>query len=143
MIKKERIIKKIEDNKEIQKGINKLNYFNTEDFYNSAIRYIKAIKQGRIICTIGSVSSSGMSRTIKFLECSKGTHNYNYLNFFAFFKALNFIEARNKNHYFSIGGCGMDMIFHTNYTIIHRLHRLGFISRKECDYLAQQTPSVI
>ena len=45
--------------------------------------------------------------------------------------------------YFTIGGCGMDMIFHTNYTIIHRLYKLGFMTKKECEKLCQMTPSII
>ena len=36
-------------------------------------RYIKASKEHRIICNIESVSSSGMSRVIKFLEISHGS----------------------------------------------------------------------
>jgi hypothetical protein len=59
------------------------------------------------------------------------------------FTILGFTKSRSNDFYFSIGGCGMDMIFHTNYTIIHRLHRLGFINKKQCDFLAQQTPTTI
>lgn len=35
-----------------------------------------------------------------------------------------------------------DEFFNTNYTIIHRLHSLGFITKEECATLAQQTPTV-
>lgn len=129
----------------MMKVINNGSYYSVESFIDSAERYIKAIQETRVICSIGSVSSSGMSRTIKFLAPEKRTHNktYGYLNFFSMFKILGFTEARSKNGYFSIGGCGMDMIFHTNYTIIHKLHRLGFIDKKTCDSLAQNTPTVI
>ena len=146
MKKKERILKNIAENKELQKGMSRLGIYSDERFYEDAIRYIKAIKEGRVICNIDTVSSSGMSRTISFLECTRSRYSkgirYMYLNFFAFFKALGYQEVPNK-HTFRIHGCGMDMIFYTNYTNIHGLHRLGFITRKQCDYLAQQTPTVI
>lgn len=112
-------------------------------FIQSAKRYIKAIKQGRVICNIESVSASGMSRTLKFLECNGSIKSgFNYLNFWKLFKDLGFSQGRNTNA-FRIGGCGMDMVFHTNYTIIHNLHQLGFLTKKECDLLAQKTPPVI
>lgn len=144
LTKKERILKNIENDKTIQKYLNGRNYSNSEDFYRQAIRYIKAIEQGRVINNIAKVSSSGMSRTIKFLECAKvGSNKYQYLNFYLFFKCLGYREARNQNDGFSISGCGMDMVFHTNYSNIHALCRLGFISKKKCIKLAQMTPSTM
>jgi hypothetical protein len=114
-----------------------------QQFTQSAKRYIKAIKQGRVICNIESVSASGMSRVLKFNECSgtikKGFH---FLNFWKLFKDLGFSENKNSQG-FRISGCGMDMVFHTNYTIMHQLKNLGFISSKECESLAQKTPTVI
>ena len=116
-------------------------------FINHAKRYIKAIKEGRMICSIGSVSSSGMSRTIKFLEIGKvKTYDketrYSLSNFYQFFEALEYSKAKNDG-YFRIGGCGMDMIFHTNYSIINKLGRLGFMDKKACDTLAQRTPPIV
>lgn len=105
-------------------------------------RYIKAIKDGRMICAIDRVSASGMSRNIKFLECAKGKDRYNYLTFWELFKILGYTEVKNTDT-FRIGGCGMDMIFHTNYSIIRQLKRLGFITAKTCEVLAQKTPNVI
>jgi hypothetical protein len=60
------------------------------------------------------------------------------LNFYAFFGALGFTESGNG---FRISGCGMDMVFHTNYSIIHKLQKLGFIDMKKRDVLAQKTPT--
>lgn len=139
------LIQRIESDKELIKNISKVGYYSPEQFVNDAKRYIKAIKEGRMINVIGSVSSSGMSRTIKFAapEMNKYSKRMQYCNFFCLFKALGYNEARSKDGYFSIGGCGMDMIFNTNYTIIHRLHRLGFISKKVCSHLAQQTPTTL
>lgn len=145
MKKKERILKNIAENKELQKQMGKLWNYNDEQFYGDATRYIKAIKEGRVICNIDTVSSSGMSRTIKFMECAKSTYEnkrYNWYNFSALFTALGYERVNNKQT-FRIHGCGMDMIFHTNYSNMHEFRALGFISKKECDYLAQQTPTVI
>jgi len=143
MTKLERVTKNIESNKELMKQINSTSYLDIKSFVNSADRYIKAIKEGRMICSIGSVSQSGMSRNIKFMECRKGNNRHCYLNFYAFFLALGHRSVGNMDGYFRVSGCGMNMIFHTNYQIIHRLHRLGFISKKQCSNLAQLTPSVI
>lgn len=111
-------------------------------FIEHAQRYIDAIRERRMICSIGSVSRSGMSRTIKFLEMHKGGDRYSLLNFFQFFEALGYSKVKESD-YFRIGGCGMDMIFHTNYSIIHTLERLGFIDKEECRKLAQATPNVV
>lgn len=139
------IIKNIENNKELIKSLNKVSYYDIERFVEDAKAYIKAIKDKRMINSIGSVSSSGMSRTIKFLSCEKSKYNkdHYYRNYFAFFKALGYSEANKNDHYFRINGCGMDMIFHTNYSIVHNLTRLGFLTKKECESLAQDTPQTI
>tara|TARA_R110000822_G_C15154620_1_gene477600 strand:+ start:331 stop:759 length:429 start_codon:yes stop_codon:yes gene_type:complete len=121
------------------------NYGSSEvdQFTESAKRYIKAIKQGRIICNIESVSASGMSRNIKFMECNGTTKNgFSFFNFFKLFKDLGYKNAKNSNS-FKISGCGMDMVFATNYNIIHKLKNLGFLSPKDCAALAQKTPNVI
>ena len=144
MNKQERVLNNMKADKKLTSKINKMSYTEVETVYESALRYVKAIKEGRIICNIETVSSSGMSRTIKFLECrkEKGRNYHHYCNFWTLFKALGFEEVKNKNT-FRIHGCGMDMIFHTNYTIIHRLEYYGLISKKQCERLAQQTPQVI
>lgn len=141
-----KVTEKISASKELMKRIEESRFSSVSDFITTAERYIKAIKERRMICSIGSVSKSGMSRTIKFLapeKYSDPSTRWQYLNFFLFFKQMGYTESRSREHYFTIGGCGMDMVFDTNYTIIHRLHRLGFISKKECDSLCQMTPTVI
>lgn len=143
MNKQERVVQKIEQDKAIQKNLKKLTHFTSTDVYVHGQRYIKAIKEGRMLCVIPSVSNSGMSRQIKFLECSKGKTQYHYYNFFGLFTSLGFRKAGKYGDCVSVSGCGMDMIFATNYEIIHMLHRLGFISRVQCENLAQQTPTVI
>lgn len=134
----------IEEIDAIVKKYNKKNDYPMErnSFIDHALRYIYAISQGRMICSIGSVSKSGMSRTIKFLEMSKGENKHFLYNFYQFFDALGYTKIKDSD-YFRIGGCGMDMIFHTNYTIIHDLKRLGFINQDECSTLAQASPHIV
>ena len=140
----------IEANKEILKGISKLNYYTVENFISDAKDYIKAITERRMLCVIEKVSSSGMSRNIKFHSCEQSgkdktateSRSFYYRQYRCLFMALGYTEVKNSDS-FRIGGCGMDMIFHTNYTIIHRLHRLEFITKEQCEKLAQQTPVVL
>lgn len=137
-----KLIKNIEQDKDLLKSISKINYYELEMFISDAKRWIKAIEARRVICSIGSVSNSGMSRTMKFLAPEKGPQGYNYYNYFAFFKSMGFTPVKESD-YFRIGGCGMNMVFHCNYTIIHKLHRLGFINKDKCHKLCQMTPTVI
>lgn len=143
MKKSEKIRQNIESDNELSKIFKKSEFYDSESFIENAQRYIKAIKQRRVICNIYSVSKSGMSRTIKFMECQKvsGRNEYSYLNFYSLFHMLGYNPDRQG--YSRITGCGMDMIFYTNYQIIHRLYKLGFITRNQCDILAQNTPQVI
>ena len=120
------------------KKINSMSYFDIDDFIRNAQRYVKASKENRIFCVIKSVSSTGMSRVMQFAECSKGKERYNFLNFWALFKALGYTETDKG---FRISGCGMDMVFATHYDIILKLCHLGFISDSECRVLSQNTPS--
>lgn len=134
------IIKNIQDNKEIIKNIEKLNYYNVEQFISDAKTYIKAIKERRMVCIIRSVSQSGMSRNLKFLSCEGTKGNFNHRQYICLFTALGYKEVQRTGT-FKINGCGMDMIFNTNYNIIHDLKRLGFINDDDCRRLAQMTPS--
>ena len=144
MKKQEKIQEKILKNKELIKNINSLNYYSISQFIGDCERYIKAIKEGRIIVDIVSVSNSGMSRRLKFLSCERVKRikkiKYNYCNYNCFLNSLGY-KTRNSDFSFNVSGCGMDMIFSTNYNIIHSLHNLGFINKKQCDRLAQMTPS--
>jgi hypothetical protein len=130
---------------EILKNISKkLNFYSEEAFISDATAYISAIKENRMINVIGSVSASGMSRTLKFTSCEKNeTTNQHYQrNYFSLFRALGFTPVK-RSDYFRVSGCGMDMIFATHYDIIHQLKRIGLISDEECEKLCQRTPSTI
>lgn len=126
-----------------------INAYNKKEKYNidfdifdaNAKRYIKAIRDRRMMCVIDSVSASGMSRTIRFCEMvkNKTTKDHQLLNFWVFFKVMGYSPVKNSDS-FRINGCGMDMIFHTNYSIIHTLQSLGYISKAKASELAQMTP---
>lgn len=140
----EALTQAITSNKELSKRIASNKYYSVETFINDANAYISSITEGRMINVIGSVAKSGMSRTLKFTSCEVGNNGkYHQRNYTQFFLALGYRESRNGYGYFTVGGCGMDMIFHTNYTIIHRLFNLGFIDKPTCEHLAQQTPTTI
>jgi len=133
------VIKKIEANKELMKNINSLNHYNIENFIRDAKDYINAIKTGRMLSIIEHVSSSGMSRIIKFHSFQGGKGRGYYRQYSCLFIALGYKQAKGYEG-FRINGCGMDMVFHTNYSIIHNLKRLGLINNEQCSHLAQQTP---
>jgi hypothetical protein len=129
--------------KELQKNIDTLEYYSLDQFEQDARAYIAAIKQRRMLCRIHSVSASGMSRTISFHSCEIGKDgNGWYRQYWCFFKAMGFTALRDKD-YFRINGGGMDMVFDTNYRIIHNLGRLGYLDKKDVDDLAQMKPVVL
>ena len=147
MKKDERIALKIRANKEQMKLLEKINKgrycsYDVENLIDNGKDFIEATKNGTLMCIINSVSASGMSRVMNFYSCEKTkSGSYFYRQYWGLCKALGYTVSRNGNG-FTIRGCGMNMVFHTHYTIIHELHRLGFIDRKECDKLAQQTPTI-
>lgn len=144
MKKHERITKNIEADKELMRDIASVQYYDVETFIQHGQEWIEAIKQRRMVCVIDTVSRPGMSRTMKFLSCEKYSDRKEYWqhSYWSFMKALGY-SSRKHSDYFTISGCGMDMVFATNYNIIHALKRLGFISAKQCSKLAQMTPVVL
>ncbi len=128
----------------IGKAIDKQKYYSRENFISDVKSYIKAIKEGRMINNIHSVSGSGMSRVISFHSCEKNnrTKSFYYRQYVSLFRALGYSKG-NNDYNFRISGCGMDMIFHTNYTNIHVFKRLGFLTDVECSKLCQMTPTTI
>lgn len=134
----------MELSKDLTKAISKVSYYDVDAFISDAKAYIDAIYHRRMACVIVSVARSGMSRVLKFTSFephNEGKSGY-YRQYNALFKALGYKADRNQEG-FTVNGCGMDMIFHTNYSIIHRLMREGFITKKECEVLAQLTPTVL
>lgn len=141
---KNSVITKVEADKELQKNLKKLNHYSNQQFIDDAKKYISAIKQRRMLCIIKSVSSTGMSRVIKFNSCEAGRdkNSFWYRQYICLFIMLGY-GKETDNGGFRINGCGMDMIFHTNYSIIHQLTNLGFLTKSECATLCQMTPTVL
>ena len=106
-----------------------------EDLDKNAARYLRACRESRLMCVIDKVAPSGMSRTMKFMEMRKGR----VFNFFLLFQIAGYKPVGHTD-YFRISGCGMDMVFHTHYTLIGDLYYLGYLSQKQCDELSQNTP---
>lgn len=138
------ITNNINNDKTIMKQINSNTYTSVESFIENSIAYIQAIEERRMLNIIKTVSSSGMSRVLKFMsyEIYKEKNNSNgkgyYRNYYTLFKQLGYQETKEG---FRVHGCGMDMVFNTNYNIIHTLYNLGFIDKDTCSKLAQLTPN--
>ena len=138
------LINTLENNKDLQKAITKTgnSYYKTEDFLKDAKSYIKAIQERRMLCVVESVSNSGMSRNLKFHSCekNKNTKSFYFRNYTLLFKTLGYTQVKNS-YAFRVNGCGMDMIFHTNYSNIRHFLHLGIINKKQAEKLEQMTPS--
>ena len=113
-------------------------------FEKEAKQYISAIEQNRVICFIHSVSRSGMSRRMSFLECklNTGYAKYGYTRLNPFISVAAGIRL-NKYHELVVGGCGTSMVFATNYKTINTLQRIGYLSKKRAKKLAQLTPTSV
>ena len=129
--------------KEFEKKMERVYGYTLEDFEKDANDYVNAIGDGRMVVNVGSVAKSGMSRSVKFASCQQGRDRYWYRHYNSMFQALGYAKAHHHNDYYVIRGCGMDMIFATNYDIIHNLHTLGIITKEQRDHLSQQTPTVL
>ena len=137
MKKLERIKKNIENDKDIMKRIRKY-YNNIEDLISDIQTYISAVKSGRILYEVITVSKSGMSRTIKITSCEKASKNrYYYRQYCCMLGVLGETVVSGYRDTIRVYGCGMNMLFSTNYNLMHTFCRLGFISKKQCKKLAQ------
>ena len=115
--------------------------YDFDNLVNDCKRYVSATKQSRLICTINHVSQSGMTRHMKFVEMKKASGNH--FNIRNFYQMLDVFGFRFKEDSMVVNGCGMDMVFHTHYSIIRDIKRLGIITAKTCNVLEQKKPSTI
>lgn len=136
------VIKRIEIDKELMKNINNNKYYTSEMFLSDAQQYIKAVNSGRMICIIKKVSPSGMSRNLKFMSAEGKKSEHYHRQYINLFLAMGYKEVENTGT-FRINGCGMDMVFATNYNIINKLIRLGILREEIGKVLAQKTPNVL
>ena len=86
-----------------------VNYFTDE-----LTRIKNALLNGKFYCGVMSVSRSGMSRKIKIGYLYKGQ-----LNIIHNPQILKLAGINKKGN---ISGCGMDMLFHSQYTLFQNLH---------------------
>ena len=131
--------KVIELSADVKKAIKKNSYYSAEEFIKDAETYISAIKDGRMLCVVKTVAKSGLSRVLTF-HSLEGIESKYYRSYRSFFEAMGYKESRSKEG-FTVSGCGMNMIFHTNYSIMHDLRRMGFITESEAETLCQKTPT--
>ena len=124
------------NNQEVVKRIAKENYYNESDFITDCKRYVKAIKERRIITSIVNVSASGMQRTVRLREIGKAnSYGYCLNTFYSFLKVLGY--SLDKNGDVKLRGCGMDLIFALNYDVCGIMKHLGVVSEKEFRTLSQ------
>ena len=126
-------IKEIKNGK-IKDNIEKNKHYSEAAFIDDAARYLQAVKDNRLFCVVNSVTRSGRSTTLQFVEAHK---NGGFSNFFAFFRVLGF-KAVQSSDYFRVPGRGMDAVFYTNHTIINELYKLDLVSEEEKEILQQK-----
>lgn len=140
MKKVERVTRNIENDKELVKSLKKVD-MPIERFISDAQTYLRAVKERRISYTVDTVSKSGMSRTLIITSCERSRWenkvSYHYRQYNTMLQAMGYSVKRGYRDSIRVHGCGMNMLFATNYNIVWSLHRLGFISRKQCDVLCQ------
>ena len=123
--------------KEMIKRLESNEYYSKEDFINDCKTYIKALKSGRLQYRVTNISKSGSSRDILISSfegsMTKGYYR-NYINMLEVL-GLNFVSKYSSE--IRVKGCGMNMLFATNYNIIHTFKNIGLINNKQCETLAQ------
>ena len=124
--------------KEIEKRLSKEEYYTKEMLLNDIQDYIKALKEGRLQYLVMSVSQSGMSRNILIQSCeqNKTNNNFYFRQYSRMFEMLNY--KLDKDYNIRVSGCGMNMLFATNYYLIQTFKSMNIISDSEADILAQK-----
>ena len=116
-----------------------------EAIKRGAEAYINASRTGSLCCVVKSVSKSGLSRKLLFFSVdriSEGNCAPYYYGYFL--ELLGYKASRNYcDSCITVNGCGMDMVFHTNYRVINMLCDFGFITEAERDTLRQKTPHTL
>ena len=102
-------------------------FLKSEDGKRNAERFIKALSEGRIICSVKSVARSGMSRVIRVCEVRKidGSERYTMLQFNWFLEQMGWTYVESQDG-IRVNGCGMDMVFHLLYSTCGSLKYYGF-----------------
>ncbi len=130
-------MQKINLTNEMIKRIESNEYYSKEDFIKDCQTYIKALKSGRLQYRVTSVSKSGMSRDILISSFEGSITKGYYRNYTLMLEILGFNFASKFASEIRVKGCGMNMLFATNYNIIHTFKNIGLIDKKQCETLAQ------
>lgn len=83
-------------------------------YYSELLRIKNALLRGNFYAGVQSVSKSGMSRIIKL--------GYTYKNKFRSIRDPKILALACCDKNGRISGCGMDMLFHAQYSLFHNLH---------------------
>ena len=122
---------------EINKNLEKMSFYSKEDLLKDCKCYIKALKAGRVQFRVTHVSKSGMSRNI-FIQSFEGKMTKGYYRTYSnMLKALGFSIVKNSND-IRVSGCGMNMLFSTNYEIMYSFLSMGIIKKRTCKILSQK-----
>lgn len=102
-------------------------YLQSEEGKMNAERFLKAVREHRLLCTVKRVSSSGMSRVISFHEVvwNEDRKRMQLLQFNWFLGQMGWTYS-DKDNAIRVGGCGMDMIYHVLYSTVDNLRYYGF-----------------
>lgn len=124
--------------KEIEKRLSKEEYYTKEMLLDDIQDYIKALKEGRLQYLVMNVSPNGMNRNILIQSCeqNKTNNNFYFRQYSRMFEMLGY--KLNKDYYLKVSGCGMNMLFATNYNLIHTFKNMNIISETEAKILAQK-----
>ena len=124
--------------KETEKRLSKEEYYTKEMLLDDTQDYIKALKEGRLQYLVMNVSSNGMSRSILIQSCeqNKTNNNFYFRQYTRMFEMLGY--KLNKDYYLKVSGCGMNMLFATNYYLIQTFKNMNIITENEAEILAQK-----
>ena len=116
--------------------------YTEKEFKRDAARYVAAVKEGRLLCKIVSISRSGMSRTLEIFELAKCGDMFHPYGFCAFLEALGFTMTPHKDA-IRIRGCGFDATYETHAHVVSALVTIGIITEAEAVSLRKIAPHKI
>lgn len=134
-------MKKIKEvsNERISKRIKSLNYYDESDFIRDLNSYYHAAMNGTLIYSVASVSSDGLSRTIKinYLERAENSKRFYLYNFWSLLKCLGFRMSKKYESAVCVSGGNSDMVFYTHSDICSCMKMLGMINEEEYRAVSQ------
>ena len=130
-------MQKIKLTNEMIKRLESNEYYSKEDFTNDCKTYIKALKSGRLQYRVTNISKSGLSRDILISSFEGNMNKGYYRNYTNMLETLGFNFVSKYSSDIRVKGCGMNMLFATNYNIIHTFKNINLINKKQCEILAR------